>query len=177
MNRSDGAMVNLKKIWLGRQPRERLMLSAGMALLVLVIAYLVLWQPAARGIRQLQTELPMLRTQNATMQLMAQEVSRLRGGSNASASLPPAERLNAVRQSLERAGLKSAAVELAGENRVRIRIDDVDYGSWANWLANAEGELGTRAASAIITTLNTTAGTGHVRVELLLDFAKSGAGQ
>lgn len=173
MGSFDEVMCSLQARWARLQPRERLVLLSGLGVLILIVAYLLLWEPATRGIRQLQAELPALRTQNAAMQAMAQEAVRLRGNAP-SAGLLPSDQLPAVRQSLEQAGLK-AMVESVREGRVRVRIDDADYSAWAAWLANAESQLGARTASASITALsagNVTAASGHVRVELQLDFSR-----
>ncbi len=177
MSGLNAVIHSMQARWASRQPRERLLLMTGMGALILIIAYLSLWEPAARGIRQLGVELPMLRTQYAAMQAMAQEVARLRGRPS-SAKLPQSEQVTAVRQSLERVGLK-ASVESAGDGRVRIRIEDTDYAAWAAWLASVENDLGARTAKASLSALsagNAAAASGHVRVELVLDFSKPVSG-
>ena len=91
--------------WQGLAARERRILGLGGLVLVAVAVYLLLWEPPAQGIRKLQADLPELYAQDATMRAMATEASNLRAASGITTVIAPADRLNAVRRSLQRAGL------------------------------------------------------------------------
>jgi type II secretory pathway component PulM len=93
------------------------MLASGGLLVLLVVVYLLLWEPPAVGIRKLSDDLPRLRAENASMLAMAGEAARLRGAAGNATPIAPTDRVAAVRRSLERAGLWSAvaaATPLAG---------------------------------------------------------------
>jgi general secretion pathway protein M len=161
--------------WASRTPREQSILVLAAIMIAAALVYWLVWQPSARGIRQLQAELPELRKQHAELQAMAIEAQGLRAQAGQTAAVPAAERLAAVKRSLQRAGL-AAEVAAQGETRVRVRVADVDYAVWAAWLAAAEGELGARTARASVAALEKPDASGRVRVELELDFSPSAAG-
>jgi general secretion pathway protein M len=164
--------------WVRRAPREQLILLCAAAVLACLLVWLLLWQPAANGIRQLDVELRELRTQSAALQAMADEARSLRATARAAVPLPAGQRLGAVQQGLERAGI-TAQTASEGTTRVRVSMADVDYAAWATWLASAETELGARTARAELMALNPASSpnfvAGHVRVEVLLDFAPGSA--
>ena len=85
--------------------RERGLVMLGVAVLLLVVGYLLLWEPAALGIRKLEADLPQLRVQAASMRAMADEAQRLRAAGGNATPIAPDDRVAAVRRSLQRAGL------------------------------------------------------------------------
>ena len=85
--------------------RERGLVMLGVAVLVLVAGFLLLWEPAALGIRKLEADLPQLRVEAASLRAMADEARRLRAAGGNVAPIAPDGRVAAVRRSLERAGL------------------------------------------------------------------------
>ena len=56
-------MDKLRQFWLERAPRERMILAAGVLLLLLAVLYLMLIEPAFTGIRRLERSLPQQRAQ------------------------------------------------------------------------------------------------------------------
>jgi type II secretory pathway component PulM len=100
--------VALTRWWQGLAERERTLVGGGALLVAVVLIYLLLWEPAALGIRKLSVDLPALRQQNAAMHAMADEAARLRAASGSVAVIAAGERPAAVRRSLERAGLWGA---------------------------------------------------------------------
>lgn len=197
-------------------PRERRLLSAGALVVVAAAVYALLWEPAAQGIRKLQTDLPQRRAQDAELRAMADEAARLRAAGRQATAIPPADRPAAVRRSLERAGLwrdggsaaasrddpaaRNAArgavvstltvagtttvasapstrtsppeVLAEGNDRVRVRFDDIDYGVWVAWLATTEGELAAHASRVSVVALAPKGPVGHVRTDVLLDWSQ-----
>ena len=81
----------------------------GVAVLVLVAGYMLLWEPAALGIRKLEADLPQLRAQSASLRAMADEARQLRAAMGHSTPIAPDDRVAAVRRSLARAGLLQGA--------------------------------------------------------------------
>jgi type II secretory pathway component PulM len=95
--------------WQGLAERERTLVVGGGIVVLLVLVYVLLWEPAALGIRKLTADLPQLREQNAALHAMADEAVRLRAAAGSAPPITIAERPAAVRRTLERAGLWSAA--------------------------------------------------------------------
>ncbi|MGI9025625.1 MAG: type II secretion system protein GspM [Burkholderiaceae bacterium] len=94
--------------------RERGLVILGVAVLVLVVGYLLLWEPAAQGVRKLEADLPQLRVEAASLRAMADEARRLRMAGGNVTPIAPDDRVAAVRRSLERAGLLRAGAAVAG---------------------------------------------------------------
>jgi len=91
--------------WRGLGTREQRILAIGGVVIALIVVYVALWEPAADGTRKLETALPQLRAQGASMRAMVDEVTRLRGAGAAQTPVAPNDREAAVRRSLDRAGL------------------------------------------------------------------------
>ena len=91
--------------WQRLAERERRLVVLGTAIVLAVLVYMTLWEPAANGIRRLRADLPPLREQEASLRSMATEASTLRAAGGAAAAVAPADRVAAVRRSLQRAGL------------------------------------------------------------------------
>lgn len=68
---------------------------------------------------------------------------------------------------------KRAPAELSSESggRIRVRFADIDYGVWVGWLAATEAELGARAARAAVAALGPAAPVGHVRADVVFEWA------
>ena len=197
----------------GLAQRERRVLGGGALVLVAVLVWLLLWEPPAQGIRKLQADLPQLVAQDASMRAMAAEAATLRAANGNATAIAPADRIAAVRRSLQRAGLwregdvaagaKSAdgtpsttvstltvsgtvttvstaastrteppEITAESNDRIRVRFENIDYGVWVSWLASTEGELSTRAARASVLALAPKGPVGHVRAEVVLDWAQ-----
>lgn len=91
--------------WQRLAERERRLVVFGTSIVVAVLVYMTLWEPAAEGIRRLRADLPQLRAQEASLRSMATEASTLRAAGGATAAVAPPDRVAAVRRSLQRAGL------------------------------------------------------------------------
>lgn len=91
--------------WQRLAERERRLVVFGTAIVVAVLAYMTLWEPAANGIRRLNADLPQLHAQEASLRSMATEASTLRAAGGAATAVGPSDRVAAVRRSLQRAGL------------------------------------------------------------------------
>jgi general secretion pathway protein M len=94
----------LLRWWSSLQVRERRILGYGGAGVLLVLAYLLAFEPAWVGRQRLQAELPQLRGQLAQMEGLAGEAQRLAGQTNQTAESPQQLKL-ALEQSIAAAGL------------------------------------------------------------------------
>ncbi|HCN91475.1 MAG TPA: general secretion pathway protein GspM, partial [Oxalobacteraceae bacterium] len=98
--------------WLERNARERTILTAGAALIMLGLVYAVFFGPALNGRVQLQKSLPSLRQQAADMQAMAREAARLAGVTSPPPAIVTKESVEAL---LTQKGFKSPTVAVSGD--------------------------------------------------------------
>jgi general secretion pathway protein M len=162
-------MDALRQFWLERAPRERLILGAGGTMLLLVIGYLTLIEPAWNGIGRLERALPQQRAQAAELDALLGEVKALRGQPQV-ATVSPSEVKGAIEGSLARTGLKATRMVPLSDGDVQLTFSNVPYGTWAAWLAGIERELGARTTSVAVTGKDATP--GNVDAELSLRLAR-----
>ena len=112
----DSVRDTVTTFWMQREPRERRILAGGGAILVLVIIYLVLWDPAFEGQRRIEKALPQMRSQLAEMETLGQEARGL--SAIAAAPVPHgAELQQALNTSLTNHGLKATRMALSGDRK------------------------------------------------------------
>lgn len=154
--------------WSERAPRERRLLTAGAAFLLLVVFYLVLVDPAASGIRRLERLLPQTHAQAEELEALVAEAKSLRSAAPAAAP-GAADARAAVASSLDAAGLKAAHTVPLANGDMRLSFVDVPFAKWASWLATAERTLGVHAVTV---TAKATASPGNADVELSLHLPR-----
>lgn len=162
-------MDALKQFWSERAPRERAILAVSAGLMAIVIAYLVLIEPAWLGIGRLERSLPAQRAKAAELEALLAEVRTLKTRPQV-ATVSASEARSAIESSLKRAGLKAARIVPLSEGDVQMTFADVPFGVWAPWLANLERELGARATAVTLTGKEATP--GNVDAEIALRLAR-----
>jgi len=143
--------------YLALAPRERRLVNAAGALLGAVVVFTMLIEPALTTTRKLRDELPLLRTQAASVADLGAQAMALRGKAAApAATLPAAADIGA---SLERAGLPADHWKLDHPGQgdsVKLSLSEIPSSALLRWLENAAGDWGlavkdvdlTRAANA-----------------------------
>lgn len=157
--------------WGGLQARERRVLGIGGTLLVLVLVWLLAFEPAWNGRRKLAAELPSLRGQLAKMEGLAGEARRLSGQASQATDSPQQLKV-ALERSIDAAGLKGAMSQLtvAGD-LIDLRFKDVSFAAWLAWFDTALRETRLRAVDVAIDRETTP---GRVGVRLTLEAPKRG---
>lgn len=132
--------------WKERTPRERLLLQAGSALLIVFLVWAQGLRPALDTIAQSRELLPHLRAQAAqadALILEAQDLQRVKTG-----QLQPAELAQALRASLRRAGLEESSTlsetrEAANDASPQweIALVNANAGRAMQWLAGLPKQL------------------------------------
>lgn len=154
--------------WQLMTARERHIVIAGASLLVIVLAWLILFEPAWEGRRQVQGQLPTLRAQLAQMELLAGEARRL-DAVPAGTDSPQAVRTQ-LEQSIESAGLKPTLAQLSHSgNLFDLRFKGVSYAAWLAWLDSAARATRLRVVDAAVTRET---GIGVVSVRLALEMPR-----
>lgn len=156
-------LETLQQLWREREPRERVVLAAGLFLAGAALLYLLI-EPASSSITQLRRSLPNTRAQSAQLQALLSEVRELKSRPPVAAGLST-DAPAAIEQSLAAAGLKAARIVPLANGALQLTFANVPYATWSVWLAGAERELGIRA---IAVTVKATAAAGNADVDLAL---------
>lgn len=121
---------SLSEFWNARNTRERMLLAAAMAVMVLGLLYVLLIDPALSGRDQLNKSLPLQRQQVAQLQAMAREVAGL--SAKAAPSVAPMSK-ESIDAALARKGLKAQTVALTGDV-ARVQLSSVSFAGVIDWL-------------------------------------------
>lgn len=124
------------KFWRERTAREQRLMSAGAAVLLLVVLLLGLIEPALDGRHDWQEALPHLRTERAQMQSFAEQLGS--GTTPVARESRPLDRAT-LERALADAGLKPASLELSN-GLIRARWSDVSFSALNRWLLQIQRE-------------------------------------
>jgi type II secretory pathway component PulM len=148
--------------WDARSARERAVLVAGAALIVLAALYAFLWEPGLAARARLGAALPKLRAQVEDMRLQQKELGQLR--KSLAAKTAPAD-LKALLQS-SAAGTAFAAsverVEALSPGRALFAAGAVGFDAWLEWVEALQRDSGVRVETCRVLALDQP---GMVRVE------------
>lgn len=126
----------MKAWWNGLNPRERMSLLVGGAVLLLFILYVGVWSPLQGNLRQLETRAADQRAQLAWMRGAAAEVRQLRAQGGAPVATGGASLLTVVDRSARQGGLGGALqrVEPDGDTAVRVWLNQAPFNDLLAWL-------------------------------------------
>ena len=143
-----------KRYWDSRALRERRALALAAAVLLPLVAYFMLWQPAHSANAKLRSAVPAMRAQAQQLHTQTDEVGMLRHRPHP-AVLDAAALKTAVEASAMRLQIRGAitAIEVQEPNAVRITLAAVSFEQWLRWLRVLEQEQLIRAESAGIAAL------------------------
>jgi general secretion pathway protein M len=130
----NGLKQAVSTFWGERNQRERSMLSAAIAVVVLGLFYMLLIDPALSGRKDLEKKLPTLRLQAAEVQSMAKEASGLASKPAAPAAVVTRE---SVEASLTRKGLKPQNLSVTGEI-VKVQLASASFAGIVDWLVEMQ---------------------------------------
>lgn len=143
-------LETLLQRWQLMAVRERRLLIASAVVVVLAALYLLLIEPAWLGRQKLQRELPVLRTQVARIDQLANEARQL-GAVPAATDTPQALRAR-LEESIDAAGLRPALVQLSGTGSLfDARFRGVPHSAWLAWLDLAVRETRLRVVDVSVT--------------------------
>jgi type II secretory pathway component PulM len=139
--------VNALLAWFRVLPqRERMALSAGAIVVLLLVLYGWIWLPLTADTARLRSSVPNLRSQALLLNAEAAEAKRL----TALPRPPPNDVLaNAVEQSVAASGLKDRLqVQPLDSSRVQLSADGIGFNEWINLLASLQQTRNARVESA-----------------------------
>ena len=156
----------IKQFLADLQPRERQLVLAAAALLVLLLAYLILWHPyGGKRLQTVQDNVIAQRETLAWMQQAAVRVQQLRGNSPSAGG--GESLMSTVDQTAKSNDLSTAMkrIEPAGENSVRVWIEQAPFDALATWLETLNR---THNVHVETITLDREAGPGRVNARITL---------
>ena len=148
------------------ETRERMMVAAGSALLVLFLLYVLVWSPVHSGYDALRNSVEEQRTTAVWMQESAQTLATLKrsgvrdplGGKSLLSVADSTARAHGLGPALKR-------VEPEGSDSVRVWLDGASFDVLVKWLGALSTLHGVGAESA---TVERSAATGRVNARLTL---------
>jgi general secretion pathway protein M len=165
-------MVRLREWWEARVPRERAIIAAGAAALVIGIAWAYIWEPLAADRSRLVDVMPRLRMQAVRVAAQGAEVDQLRAAARARG--PSASPQGAVDETMKAMGLAGVVTSVTslGEGRVQVALRPVSFDS----LMGAVAQLAEKHGMAVdALTVKAAGEPGKVQVDnLVLRTARGG---
>lgn len=131
-------MDEIKKYWIGLQPRERTILTLGALVVSVILFYALLFKPWHKALNHMEVALPTLRTDLVWMQ---QQSQALKTGSvkQSTAQLQGQGQslLSVVEQTAKRANVSKAIQQMTpaqNSTEVRVVLDAVNFNQWLRWV-------------------------------------------
>ena len=125
-----------EQFWRSRNQRERRILIIGLALLMVMLVWLMLIDPALDARTRWQKDLPAMRDQLAQMRALSAEVSSLPVHAASSAATPALSR-QTIERSLNDQGLKAQTLNLTDQG-LSASFTDVPFGALPEWLQQSQ---------------------------------------
>lgn len=142
------------KYWGVRTPRERSIIKISAAVLMPVLGYWLLWQPANTAVQKLRISVPQMSIQADRLKSQAAEVELLRH-SPKPAFMDAVALKSTIEESALRNNLREAitTITLQEPGSVRISFVSVSFEQWMNWLRSLQIEQKIRADSVGVVAL------------------------
>jgi general secretion pathway protein M len=161
----------MKAWWEGLSSRERLLVAGGATLTLVLLLYVIAWQPFQANHRRLRQSVAEQRVELTAMQQMAREIKQLGGSSGKPPATEGRSLLTLVDQTARAAGLGTAIKRVTpqGEDRLGVQFDAVEFDKLVPWLGALE-----RDHRIVIVNLSVDrAAAGRVNARLIVQGSRS----
>jgi general secretion pathway protein M len=158
-------MEAIRELWNAREPRERMVIAAGLGALLVAVLWAYVWDPIATDRARLAAALPKLRAQAQLVATQGAEVERLRNAARSRGTpTAPEAAIGAAAKSL---GLGDAigAVTVLGEGRVQVVVKPVAFDALVHLLGELAAGQGLAVESLVV---RVAPEPGRVQVETLV---------
>lgn len=132
--------------WQGLTLRERRLLMLGSALLVVLLCWFWVIDPAIKMRKKMQQQLPELRAESAQLRALAQEVADLPPATPVAQSLSR----EALERSLMDSGLRAEQITLT-DGKFMLSFSDVPFSSLTDYLQKVQREQQLTVIEAMMT--------------------------
>lgn len=144
----------MKLWWAGLAPRERVILCAGALVLILVLAYVLIWEPLAQQRQQIREDISALSADLAWMQQVAPQVRRRAAQQASQPSSPGAAGgsvLTLVEVSARAAGLHESIERVQPEGTgARLWFAETGFDGLLRWLGELEQRQGLQVSQLAV---------------------------
>ena len=127
----------LRKAWMSRAPRERMVIAV-LAAILGATAYLLVLHAADRGRGQLRASVMALRTQAALLDQQAAEHQRLRAAPAPAAS--PGDLRALIQARADAARFVLTRIDAPDADHVQVTLGAVAFADWLGWIAALEAQ-------------------------------------
>ena len=141
--------ASFESFWRARNHREQRMLIAGTALLLAMLIWLLLIDPALDARTRWQKDLPVMRDQLAQMRALSAQVSSLPARSATSLASGNEWSRATIERSLNEQGLKPQTFNMT-EQGLSTSFADVPFGALTEWLQQSQSSARLVVADAAI---------------------------
>jgi general secretion pathway protein M len=143
-----------KRFWDGRAVGERRLIALVALILLPLLAFFLLWQPAHKAVAGLRVSVPAIRMQAALMRDQTAEVARLNHYPHP-ARLDGNALKSVIETSAEQHHIREAitALDEQGPGSVRVTLDSVSFDQWLLWMRDLQREQHVRVDSAGVAAL------------------------
>ena len=142
----------MSQFWINLQPRERLVLVAGTAIVLLLLVYLLIWGPINSEVTRLEKSVAEQQQLLVWMDSAAKEVERLRKSQSVATGRSGQSLLAVVDRTAKAQGLgqQLKRVQPDGERRVRIWLEDVSFDMLVKWLTQLSAKQALHPEGVVI---------------------------
>lgn len=143
----------MKTWWAGLAPRERATVTGGLAVLIVLVLWLGVWEPIAESRAELKREVATLSAELAWMEQVSDQVRRrvAQGPANNGASAAGGSVLTLVEVAANASGLKSDIERVQPEGQgARLWFDEVGFDRLVAWLGQLEQRHGLRVSQLAV---------------------------
>ncbi len=138
--------------WAGLAPRERVILSVGLAVLAVMMLWLMVWEPVAKARADLRAEVATLSAELGWMEQVADRVRRRAlQGSDTAAAAPGGSVLTLVEVAANASGIKANIERVQPEGQgARLWFDQVGFDRLIVWLGQLEQRHGLKVSQLAV---------------------------
>jgi general secretion pathway protein M len=154
--------------WQQLSLRERILLAGSSVFFILLIFYLMIWEPLTNAADRYRQDVITNKMLIAQIEQAGPEINALRSQVKSAQIKDQAELLSVVERDVKKSRVQAAISEigLGQENTVRLRFDDVPFDELMSWLIELQQKKGIVVHSF---TLEKLPEIGHVRVQLTVN--------
>jgi general secretion pathway protein M len=146
-----GVRQQASVFWLARTAQERKFLTVGGVLLLLLLIYALLIDPAITGGAKLRKELPLLRQESAEISALAQQATQLQ---RQAPPQVPAMTRDSLTAALTARSLTAKSISLTGEY-AKLQLNGVPFATLVTWLDALRRESRIGVQDIVVTALAT----------------------
>ncbi len=149
-------------------PRERLMVMVAAVVVVLLLAYALIWSPLRGGYLERRDSVAGQRETAVWMQESAQKLAQLKSSGTRTQGLGRQSLLSLADSSARAGGLASALkrVEPEGGNSVKVWLEGASFDQLIQWLASLDERYGVSADTISMERVADAAGRVNARLTL-----------